>query len=283
MGKKFPFILATAFVLTLLLLVGFFMFRSHVPVLSPKGIIAEQERDLMITTFLLMLIVVIPVFILKALASWKFRAGKNEKLYAPHWDKGLLIETVWWGVPFIIIAVLSVMTWKSCFSLDPFKPLASERKAMPIQVVALQWKWLFIYPEQKIATVNFVKFPVDVPITFEITADAPMNSFWIPELGGQIYAMPGMRTKLHLMASEKGAFRGSSANLSGKGFASMVFSAVATSEDDFTMWVEQMRRNPELEYEKLVMPTESVPPAAYTLKEEDLFSDIVMKYMGWTL
>jgi len=281
MKKWYPFILATAFVLTLLFLVGFFMFRSQVLVLSPKGIIAAAEKDLMITTFLLMLIVVIPVFILKAIVSWKFRAGKSDNLYAPHWDKGLLIETVWWGVPFVIVVILSVMTWKSCHSLDPYKPLDSAKKPLQIQVVALQWKWLFIYPEQKIATLNFVNFPSHVPITFEITADAPMNSFWIPQLGGQVYAMPGMRTKLHLMASEEGSFRGSSANLSGKGFAGMVFAAMAHSEADFEAWVKKTRRSPALDYTTLVTPTEAVPPASYTLREDDLFSDIVMKYMEW--
>ena len=158
--------------------------------------------------------------------------------HAPDWEHNYIAEYCWWGVPIVIIVILAVTTWKSSHDLNPFKPIESEKKPLAIQVVALHWKWLFIYPEQGIATVNFVQFPEKTPINFEITSDAPMNSFWIPQLGGQIYAMPAMRSKLHLIANEIGSFRGVSANISGKGFAGMTFTAKSSSEEDFDAWVQ---------------------------------------------
>jgi cytochrome o ubiquinol oxidase subunit 2 len=157
--------------------------------------------------------------------------------------------------------------------------LESNTKPLKIQVVALQWKWLFIYPEQGIATVNFVQFPEQTPINFEITADAPMNSFWIPQLGGQIYAMPGMVAKLHLIADKEGSYRGSSANLSGKGFAGMKFIAKSSSEADFEAWVDSVRQSGPIDYTKVAEPSEYAPAAFYSLSDDNLFNQIVMKYM----
>jgi cytochrome o ubiquinol oxidase subunit 2 len=167
--------------------------------------------------------------------------------------------------------------------LDPFRPLASKKKPITIQAVALQWKWLFIYPEQKIATVNFVQFPVNHPVKFEITADAPMNSFWIPRLGGQVYAMSGMRSLLYLSADSMDEFRGSSANISGKGFSGMTFTAKSSSAEDFEKWVDSVRAaevdlNRE-SYSALAAPSEYNPAAFYRLEKEGLFDWIVMKYM----
>lgn len=154
---------------------------------------------------------------------------------------------------------------------------------MTIQVVALQWKWLFLYPEEKIASLNFVQFPKEVPIRFEITADAPMNSFWIPHLGGQIYAMPSMRTELNLIAQEDGDFRGSSANLSGEGFAGMHFISRASSEEDYQHWVEAAKKSSLVldlsEYQKLAAPSQNNPVEIYQLKEDKLFDQIILKYM----
>lgn len=176
--------------------------------------------------------------------------------------------------------MLGVITWKGCVELDPFRPLEMNKKPLKIQVIALQWKWLFIYPEQKIATVNFFQFPEQTPINFDVTADAPMNSFWIPELGGQIYAMPGMNSKLHLMADREGSFRGSSANLSGTGFSGMRFIAKASSDADFNTWVESVKQsNQSLDYDQLVKPSSYVPEAFYLLADENLYDQVVMKYM----
>ncbi len=154
---------------------------------------------------------------------------------------------------------------------------------MTIQVVALDWKWLFLYPEYGIATVNFIQFPENTPINFEITSDAPMNSFWIPQLGGQIYAMPAMRSKLHLIASETGSFRGVSANISGKGFAGMMFTAKASTDEEFNQWVRWVKQSPKrldkIVYEQLLKPTEYHPVEYYLLLQNDLFDQILMKYM----
>ncbi len=278
---------ATLYILLLLgfVLIGVIILGGFdVPVLFPKGSIAVKERDLIMTSTYVMLIVVIPVYILTLLIMWKYRADNPNATFDPAWDYSLLAESIWWGFPLAIIIALSVICWKSTHELDPFKPIDPHVKPVRIQVVALQWKWLFLYPEEKIATVNFVQFPEKVPLKFEISADAPMNSFWIPALGGQIYAMPGMKSQLHLIADEVGLFRGSSANLSGKGFASMNFKAKASSEEEFKEWVQSIQGSGrDLDwkgYEELVKPSERIPPTTYVLKEEDLFERVLMKYMS---
>ena len=258
--------------------------KSNIEVLNPKGIIAAKQRDLIITSSWLMLIVIIPTMVLSGIIAWTYRQENKKAKYHPDWDYNLTAEMIWWGVPFVIIAILSVMVWQSSFALDPFKPLKSEKKPLAIQVVALQWKWLFIYPELKIATLNYVALPTDTSIAFEITADAPMNSFWIPQLGGQIYAMPGMKTKLHLMANEVGVYRGMSANLSGSGFASMHFAAKAMEELDFENWVASAQASTSVldwpTYEALVSPSQNLPETQYVLQTDRLYDQIVMKYMS---
>jgi cytochrome o ubiquinol oxidase subunit 2 len=282
MGRKYKVVFFVVFCSVLVLLSILYLRNINIAVLDPKGMIALKERNLFIAITLIMLIVVIPVFILTGIISWRYREGSAAK-YTPDWDKHLLSECIWWGLPCIIVFTMSILVWKSSHELDPFKPIESRKEPIRVQVIALQWKWLFIYPEQKIATVNFLQFPKQTPISFEITADAPMNSFWVPELGGQIYAMPGAKTKLHLIASEEGSFRGSSANLSGKGFAGMRFVAKASSEDSFYHWVNMVKKSSTslnlLEYNKLSEPSENNPVAFYTLQKEDLYDWIVMKYM----
>ena len=157
-----------------------YLFVGDIAVLDPLGMIAIKERDLLLTATWLMLLIVIPVFILTVWIALKYHSGNAKAKFRPDWDNSHLAEAVWWGVPCIIAAALSVLIWNSCHELDPFRPITSTVKPMKIQAVALQWKWLFIYPDHGIATVNFVQFPEQVPINFEITADAPMNSFWIP-------------------------------------------------------------------------------------------------------
>jgi len=284
MSKNFKAAFLILLGLALALLGVMLLLDRDIAVLNPKGIIGLQERDLIILSTLLMMIIIVPVFILSIVISWKYRAGNPKAKYNPEWDHSHVAETLWWGVPFVIVFILGVITWKSCHDLDPFKPLVSDKKPLRIQVVALQWKWLFIYPEQNIATVNFVQFPEQIPLNFEITADAPMNSFWIPQLGSQIYAMPAMSTKLHLMANETGVFRGLSANLSGRGFASMQFSAKASSQEDFNAWVKSVQESPNLltveEYNRLVAPSEESQPTFYALQKEGLYNWILMKYMA---
>ena len=283
MKKKYLFAFFILLFVGLGLLIAFSVQSADVLVLQPKGLIAGKEKDLLILATLLMLIVVIPVFFLTFFIVWRYRASNTKAKYTPDWSHSHLFESIWWGFPFVIVIALSIVTWKACHELDPFKPLDVTTKPVPIQVVALQWKWLFIYPEHNIATVNFVQFPEKTPLNFEVTADAPMNSFWIPQLGGQIYAMPAMRTKLHLIADAPGEFTGSSANLSGKGFAGLRFTAKASSQEDFDEWVQSVKQSsPSLTldaYNTLIEPSERNPVGYYVLKEEGLFDHIVMKYM----
>ena len=283
MSKKYKI----AFSILLLLLGGsmlgmLYMYREHIAVLNPKGWIALEEQRLIHISTWLMLIVVIPVVFLTLFFAWKYRASRKREKYDPDWDQSHLLECIWWGIPCAIIFVLGVITWKKCHELDPFEPIVTGVKPLKIQVIALQWKWLFLYPEYDIASVSYLRFPEKTPLYFDITSDAPMNSFWIPDLGGQIYAMAGMNTKLHLIADRVGIFKGASANLSGKGFSGMTFVAEATSEEDFEAWVKKVKRSsPSLHFEdylSLAKPSENVPAASFVLKEPDLYRRIVMKY-----
>lgn len=268
---------------------GYYWFTHDIALLSPAGTIASQQRDLMNIAGILSLIIIVPVFILTFYMAWKYRAGNHKAKHSPDLDHNTWLEALWWGIPCIIIVILAVITWRSTHALDPYRQLESSKKPVTIQVVALEWKWLFIYPEQKIATVNYVKFPEKTPVNFQITADAPMNSFWIPKLGGQVYAMSGMTTKLHLMADGVGTYRGASANLSGKGFANMRFTAVSTSEKDFNSWVSTNQKGHSLlnfgRYENLAKPSENNPVTYYLLPQGELQADtslydtIIGKYM----
>jgi cytochrome o ubiquinol oxidase subunit 2 len=284
MKIKLKIIFLILIVVALMTAFAVLLSRDNVAVLHPQGEIATKERDLMLITVLLGVVVVIPVFAMLFIIAWKYRADNTKAKYEPDWDHSRLFETIWWGVPCVIILVLGVIAWQSAHALDPYKKLDSKVKPINVQVVALQWKWLFIYPEEQIASVNMVQFPEDRPINFQITADAPMNSFWIPKLGGQIYAMSGMSTQLHLIADHIGEYAGSSANISGEGFAGMKFTAKATSEADYNAWVNATKRSSNMldmtEYTKLAAPSKDVSPKAYMLMQPDLYDKIVMKYMA---
>ncbi len=283
MKKGYRVLLYVLLVIAALVLGGVYLAQLDMAVLNPKGLIGVKEKDLFWIATWLMLIVVIPVFILTFVIVWMYRADNPKAKYTPDWNHSTLAEIIWWGIPCIIIAILSVLNWSACYDLDPFKPIASDKKPITIQVVALDWKWLFIYPDLNIATVNFIQIPVDTPIHFIITADAPMNSFWIPELGGQIFAMPAMRTELYLIANELGEFRGVSANLSGKGFSGMVFMTKATSQEDYEKWISKVQSSDQLlnldSYNLLARPSENNPAAFYRLTYPALFDWIVMKDM----
>ncbi|HEV7952186.1 MAG TPA: ubiquinol oxidase subunit II [Candidatus Saccharimonadales bacterium] len=282
--KKRPFLILVAAVVALFIATAtWYISTLHIDMLEPKGIIAIKQYDLLILTTLLGLLVVIPVFIMAIIIAWRYREGNTKAKYTPTVSTNRLAETIWWGIPVILITILSIITWTSTHDLDPHKPLASDVKPIKVQVVALDWKWLFIYPEHDIATVNMVQFPVDTPVNFEITADAPMNSFWIPQLGGQIYAMAGMTTKLHLNAIETGDYKGSSANISGEGFADMKFIARASSKSDFDTWIKHVKQsNTPLtmtSYAELAKKSKDAPISYYSTSDDDLYDTIVMKYM----
>ncbi len=207
--------------------------------LNPGGAVGAQEKSLIITAALLMLIVVVPVIVLTLVFARKYRATNEKARYDPRWAHSAKIEAVVWLVPLAIVITLGVITWQSSHKLDPFRPLESGAKPLTIEVVSLDWKWLFLYPEQGIASVNQVAFPSNVPVTFEVTSDSVMNSFFIPQLGSQIYSMAGMKTEVHLIADRPGIYDGMSANFSGAGFSHMSFKALAVSEKQFEDWVSQ--------------------------------------------
>jgi cytochrome o ubiquinol oxidase subunit 2 len=270
-------------VLATLVTVGVTLVKNgHFALLNPQGMIALKERNLIIIPVLLMLCIVIPVYIMTFLIAWRYRAENHKAKYTPDKSANKLLELSWWIIPSIVVLIMAFITWRGAHDLDPVKPLNSDKKPITIQVVALQWKWLFIYPEQNIATVNYIQFPEKTPINFELTADAPMNSFWIPQLGGQMYAMAGMGTKLHLIADKPGEFSGSSAEISGGGFAGMKFVAKSTSQEDFESWVQSVKTSTNVldsvTYNKLALPSEENPVAFYASADENLYNKIIMKF-----
>jgi cytochrome o ubiquinol oxidase subunit II len=252
--------------------------------LDPKGQVGLDERNLIITATLLMLLVVVPVIVMTFLFAWKYRASNTDAVYTPKWSHSTKIEIAVWAVPVLIIIALGYVTYKSTHALDPYKPLESDVKPITIEVVALDWKWMFIYPEQGIATVNKIVFPAHTPINFKVTSDSVMNSFFIPALGGQIYAMAGMQTKLHLIANQNAEMDGISANYSGAGFTGMKFKAIATSQEDFDAWVSEVKKAPKqlekAEYEALSKPSQNNPVELYSSVTPNLFQIIVDKYEG---
>ena len=269
--------------------IAWYVHGHNIAVLQPAGEVGRRERNLILVALLLSVIVVVPVYIMTIGIALKYREGnhkdpKKKVKYEPDWASSRVYEAIWWGIPLVIITILSIITWYTSHSLDPSKPLASNVRPLTIQVVALDWKWLFIYPEQRIATVDYAEFPNNTPVDFEITSDTVMNSFWIPSLGSQIYAMPGMSTQLHLMANKIGSYRGSSANISGSGFAGMVFTARSASSADFSSWVNTVEASPQYltptTYKTLAEPTKGYAVQYYASVTDGLYDTIVMKYMS---
>lgn len=251
-------------------------------VFDPKGPVGSQQRDLIYITVGLCLIVIVPVFLLTVWILWRFREKRNGKApYQPDWSHNTKLEIIWWGVPVVIIFILAVVTGRYTHALDPAKPLKSDVKPVTIQVASLDWKWLFQYPDQGIATVNYLVIPEKTPIRFELTSDGPMNSFWVPQLGGQIYTMSGMATTLYLQADEPGTYMGTGANFTGREFAKMAFTTQAVGRADFDKWVRDAKASgnalTDTSYQQLAQPGlsdrltfASIPP--------DFFHKIVHEY-----
>jgi cytochrome o ubiquinol oxidase subunit 2 len=256
--------------------------------LHPAGAVAAQQGHLIVQSTVLMLIIVIPVIALTVLFAWRYRHSNTEATYTPDWDHSTQLELVIWAAPLLIIIALGALTWISSHTLDPYRPLRrlDAARAVPagvkpltIEVVALDWKWLFIYPEQGIAVVNEVAAPVDVPINFKITASAVMNSFFVPALAGQIYAMPGMQTQLHAVMNQPGEYEGFSANYSGAGFSGMRFKFRGLSASDFEQWVQSAKgAGQELSksrYLQLAQPSEREPVRRYSTVDAALYDAIL--------
>ncbi|OGT52871.1 MAG: ubiquinol oxidase subunit II [Gammaproteobacteria bacterium RIFCSPHIGHO2_12_FULL_42_13] len=264
------------------------LISCHFAILDPKGVIAETEKHVFLESVFLMLIVVIPVIILSFIVPWRYRAKNTKAVYKPEWSNSHLLEFIWWAIPCVIIAVLATITWIETHRLDPYRPLynnpAPDAAVIPIEAIALNWKWLFIYPQEHVASLNTLTIPVNHPIRFYITSDGPMNSLEIPQLAGQIYAMGGMQTKLNLLATEQGIYRGLSTNLSGDGFSGMYFNVNVVSDKDYAQWVRALKQAPkhlsEKTYQALLVPSANNPPEYFSQVSDDFFSEMVIKYMG---
>lgn len=209
--------------------------------LNSKGPVAAGQSNLMMTAIYLMLLVVIPSAVMALWFGWKYRASNKDADYQPTWSHSTAIEIVVWGIPVIIICILAWLTWWGSHKYDPYRPLESEKAPLTVQVVAEQFKWIFIYPEQNIATVNELRFPEQTPVSLRLTSNFTMNSFFIPALSGQIYAMAGMQTHLNILADNTGEFRGFSSNYSGYGFSQMRFRAHSVTDAQFAEWVSAVQ------------------------------------------
>lgn len=283
--KRIKFVISILAIFIAALAIVFVLRSDNALVINPKGAIAHSELNVIITNILLMLVIVVPTLIVLLLTVWKYHHKNLKAKYDPEHSHGAMGELMLWIIPTIIIAVMTISTWNVAHELDPYQPIKSEVKPLTIQVVALDWKWLFIYPEQGIATVNFVQFPAKTPIQFALSADgSPMNSFWIPQLSGQIYSMTGMITPLHLIASGPGEYHGQAAEINGEGYADMTFVAKSSLQSDFDDWVAHVKQSPlkltEAVYQELAKRSIKNPVALYSYVDKELFNKIVMKYMN---
>jgi len=253
----------------------------HAVLLDPKGPIALAERNLLFDAFSVMLIVVIPVFVMAFLFAWRYRASGKAR-YTPNWSYSGRIDAVVWLIPALIVMALGTLLWRTTHKLDPYNPIASAGPPLEVQVVAQEWKWLFIYPEQGIAVVNQLAFPSGRPLSLKITSDTAMSSFYIPALGGQIYAMAGMETRLHLLADAPGTFTGRNTQYTGAGFPEQYFNAIATSPEEFDAWVAKAKQAPAkldaATYPALAARSKGHPVTYYSAFEPNLFQSIIAKY-----
>lgn len=263
--------------------------------LDPQGPVAAAQRWHLFVIVALLMIVVLPVLALTPIIAWRYRRRNESARYAPKWDFAWPLEIAIWGVPIAVVAVLAVLLWRNTQALNPYQPLQADARPLRVQVVGLDWKWLFIYPEQGIATVGVLGFPADRPLAFELTTDTVMQSFFIPSLGSQIYAMAGMVTRLHLEASGPGRFHGLNTQYNGKGFHKQKFTAIGMKPEDFDAWVETVKaggltldddayaklaRRSTLETAREALGADGMPAGVLYFKQAppQLFAEIVAKY-----
>lgn len=266
----------------LLILISFVLHGCNsFTLFNPRGLIAAQESSLILIAFLMMLLIIIPVIFMTIYFSVKYRSNNKNQIYKPNWCDSRKIETIVWIVPILIVSFLGFLTWNYSHKLDPKKPIYSNYQPLTIDVVALDWRWLFIYPEYHIATINEIAFPTNYPIVFHITSHSVMNSFFIPSLGSQVYAMPGMLTTLNLISGSPGKYRGISSNYSGRGFSNMKF--VVSSLPDvksFLNWIKKIKNSPNKlntfeSFKKLALPNENYFIEYFSDVHRKLFNKIV--------
>jgi len=267
------------------LLVAALLKGSNIALFNPKGYIAGEQHHLLIFSVMILLAIAIPTLILFYAVAWRFRESNHKATHEPHALGGRALVFVIWALPFAIMVLLASVMWPATHRLAPRQAIAAGAKPITIEVVAMRWKWLFIYPEQNIATVNFVQIPVATPVQFVLTADeTPMSSFWIPQLGGQLYAMTGHVNQLNLLANTAGEYAGRSAEINGAGFAGMTFAAQASMPTDFDSWVQSAKLSSEVldntEYNRLLKPSENDSVAVYSRIESNIFGNLLIKYNG---
>ena len=261
---------------------------SKAVVLNPAGDVAAQQGQLVITATLLMLVIIVPVIALTLFFAWKYRQGNTEAEYDPEWHHSTKLELVIWSVPLAIIIILGALTWVTTHKLDPYRPLdridaqrpvPAGLKPLEVQVVAMDWKWLFVYPEQGIALVNELAAPVDRPIHFKLTATSTMNAFYVPDLAGMVYAMPGMQTELHGVINKAGVFPGLASHNSGAGFSGMTFKFHGLSDAGFAQWVQQAQAEGKTldksTYLQLAKPSERDPVQRFARVDADLYDRVL--------
>ncbi len=272
----------------LLLLPALMLSGCNLVLLNPAGDVARQQSDLMIASVILMSLIIVPVLIAIGIIAWRYRASNVRADYDADWDHSTKLELVVWAAPLLIIVMLGAMTWIGTHQLDPYRPLtriseghpaAANTQPLEVEVVSLDWKWLFFYPKYGIATVNELAAPVDMPIHFKLTSTTMMNSFFIPSLAGQIYTMPGMQTVLHAVINKPGSYRGFSSNYSGHGFTDMRFRFLGMSQHDFSQWVAKVRAGgndlDRQAFDQLNKPSRAVPVHYYAHFDADLYHHIL--------
>ena len=284
----FSFIVKMLFILTgSLMVLSLCGCEEHfIGMLNPKGIIAFDQRKLFFDTLALMLIVVLPVIIMSITFVYHYQVSHKTRDYKPNWGHSFYLEALWWGIPCVIILVLATVTWKKTHELDPYHRIPGyDQKPMVVQVIALPWKWLFIYPEQNIASVDYLEIPVGQQVEYWITADnVPMSAFFVPQLGSQMYAMAGMRTRLHLVASEVGVYAGLNTLYNGDGFANMHFEVHVVPPQELQQWFTQVKQSSsaltEDTYKQLLTPSTVGNSKLFSDVDKDLFHKVIMTYMS---
>jgi len=253
-------------------------------VLSPHGPVGDAEKIILLNSLGIMLAIVIPTILATFAVAWWYRASHTKARYLPDWEYSGRLEMVVWSIPAMVILLLGGIAWVGSHDLDPPKPLDSKVAAIPVEVVSLDWKWLFIYPQQGVASVNKLVVPAGVPVSFRLTSGSVMNSFFVPELGSQIYTMSGMITRLNLLADKQGSYPGLSAQFSGEGFSGMRFTVDAVSADKFAEWVTAAKGSDKslamAEYDELVKPSSYLSPYTYGTVTEGIFDRIVAHTKG---
>lgn len=268
-------------------LVAAMLARSRdIALLNPKGFIADEQYKLLVVSTLIMVGFAALVLFFLYFFAWKYRETNQKTVYSPTAGRSKLLIFTAWASPILVFFVLAGLMLPATQKLEPQRSIESENEELTIRVVAMRWKWLFMYPEQDIATVNFVQIPVDTPVRFELTADeAPMNSFWVPHLGGMLYSMTEHVNPLNLMAHTTGDYDGGAAEISGHGFAGMRFTTRVSARGDFDRWVSETAGGSsvldEEEYQMLLKPSENTPIAAYSSpSNQELFNNLLKKYAG---